>query len=207
MLATLLLTLRGTPSIYQGDEIGMTNCFFENMDEFNDIQVKNAYNSLIINKKGDETTFLKACNVIARDHARTPMQWNATKNGGFTEGDKTWLKVNPNYTTINVRQSENDSNSIYQYYRTLIHLRKENTVLAYGTYKDRTLASDDETLWVFSRTFNKAKCLVLCNFTNQEQSIEAYHVDKKSTLLLSNYANTLPLSRFLAPYEVRLLAL
>jgi oligo-1,6-glucosidase len=199
MLATLLILLRGTPSIYQGDEIGMTNCMFENIEEFDDIQVKNAYKTLIVDKKGSEKKFIETCNIIARDHARTPMQWDNTSNAHFTEGGKTWLKVNPNFTTINARQAEQNPNSIYHFYKMLIALRKKHEALVYGKYKD--LTPDDAHIWAFSRTFNRQKIIIVCNFTGDTRNIVHLKLPKSKQVLLSNYKNRLLLGSELAPYE------
>ena len=129
MLATVLLTQRGTPSIYQGDELGMTNCGFENVSEFDDIQVKNAYKALVMSGSVQEVDFLKAANQIARDHARTPMQWSARAHAGFTDGHQTWLKVNPNHATINAEDQLSDPDSVFHYYRQLLQIRKKTPAL------------------------------------------------------------------------------
>jgi oligo-1,6-glucosidase len=202
MLATALLTLRGTPSIYQGDEIGMTNCPFESIDEFDDIQVKNAYKSLIINGKGDEKQFIETCNKIARDHARTPMQWDDSKNAGFTEGGKSWLKINANYKEINARQAERDPDSIYNFYRQLIQLRKETPALIYGNYKD--LVPEDPALWIFTRRLDNTQILILCNFSNKNQDIKHFKKHRKGAFLITNYKKSEIQEDILQAYEARI---
>lgn len=204
MLATLLLTLRGTPSIYQGDELGMTNCPFTDIEEYNDIQVQNAYKSLILNQKQDASVFLKTCNQIARDHARTPMQWSDVKNGGFTEGGRTWLKVNPNYTNINAEQAQNEADSIYHYYRSLIEFRKENPVLVYGDYED--LLPEDAHLWVFSRSLKDVSLIIVANFSGETQVYPFAEIREKTVVLKSNYTEGGDLNDVLRPYEVRIMS-
>lgn len=202
MLATLLLTLRGTPSIYQGDELGMTNCSFTSIEEYNDVQVQNAYQSLVVNQKKDAAVFLKTCNQIARDHARTPMQWSDAENAGFTEGNGTWLKVNPNYPYINAKQAQNEANSIFHHYRSLIQLRKENPVLVYGNYED--LLPDDPHLWVFSRSLEDIRFIVVANFSGAMQRFPSLVFGEKTELLMGNYAEE-GVDFELRPYEVRIM--
>ncbi|MFN8357452.1 MAG: alpha-glucosidase [Spirosomataceae bacterium] len=199
MLATLLLTLRGTPYLYQGDEIGMTNYPFEHVSELNDVQVVNAYDALVRQGNCTEEQFLKAVNQIARDHARTPMQWNAEKNAGFSAADTTWLKVNPNYTTINVSAQQAQPHSILNYYKQLIALRKETPTLLYGTYED--LLPTDNSVWAFKRVGEEQSIVVLCNFTNQEQPLPVPVL--WPNVLISNYMN-LGKNR-LRPYEAILI--
>lgn len=202
MLATLLLTLRGTPSIYQGDELGMTNCSFTSIEEYNDVQVQNAYQSLVVNQKKDAAVFLKTCNQIARDHARTPMQWSDAENAGFTEGNGTWLKVNPNYPYINAKQAQNEAHSIFHHYRSLIQLRKENPVLVYGNYED--LLPDDPHLWVFSRSLEDIRFIVVANFSGAMQRFPSLVFGEKTELLMGNYAEE-GVDFELRPYEVRIM--
>jgi oligo-1,6-glucosidase len=193
-IATALLTHRGTPGIYQGDEIGMTNCIFNDISEFNDLQVLNAYQALVIDKQANKDLFMVATNRIARDHARTPMQWQNTKNAGFTdgtsrtpsarrEGDTTWLKVNPNFDKINVKDARNTSNSIWHFYKKLIQFRKDNPVLVYGSFED--IAPSEAHIYAFTRTLNDEKLLIVCNFSADKQVFSMNFEVKK--LLLSNY--------------------
>jgi oligo-1,6-glucosidase len=194
MLATLLLTLRGTPYLYQGDEIGMTNCHFNDITELNDVQVLNAYETLV--KKGicTEEQFMQAVNSIARDHARTPMQWSNEKNAGFSDAETTWLKVNPNCHQINVRQQEGDSNSILKFYQKLIKLRKHTPTLIYGSYED--VLPQHQDIWAFSRKLDKECLLIVCNFSGKEQAID---FQKPTKILLSNYLGNL--DNYLRPFE------
>jgi oligo-1,6-glucosidase len=185
MLATVLLTLRGTPFIYQGDEIGMSNAIFNHINEFNDVQVHNAYNALVVNKNEEEQIFIDACNKIARDHARTPMQWNHQTNAGFTNAAKPWLKVNENYTSVNVEFQEKNDTSILNYYKTLIKIRKQHKVFIYGKYTDLTL--DNNNVWAYTRIFENQKALVLHNFTAHPQQINLLDSYSSKQLILSNY--------------------
>ncbi|MFN3851794.1 MAG: glycoside hydrolase family 13 protein [Spirosomataceae bacterium] len=186
MIATILLTLRGTPYLYQGDEIGMSNCAFESINEFEDVQVRNAYRALVVDGKNSEKAFLKASNYIARDHARTPMQWNKTKFGGFTEGKKTWLKVNPNYKQVNVEQQEQDPDSVLNYYRALIILRKKTDALIYGEYID--LRPNCNRIWAYLRQMGKDKYLIINNFTDKEQEFNLTYLSSDLSFIFGNYA-------------------
>jgi oligo-1,6-glucosidase len=203
MLATILLTLRGTPYIYQGDEIGMTNCNFTKIDEYDDVQVLNAWNSLIVNQKKDPSLFLKAANKIARDHARTPMQWNDTKNGGFTEGGKTWLKMNSNFNKINVQAGSENPDSILNYYKKLIRFRKENLVLVYGVFED--ILPDHEKIYAYTRTLEKDKLLIINNVSSEKFDLKQLIKQPLSNLalLMTNFTTKTPVWT-LQPYESRI---
>lgn len=200
MLATLLLTHRGTPSIYQGDEIGMTNCRFDSIEEYDDIQVKNAWEALITPENTSERSgkFLKAVNRIARDHARTPMQWSNAPNAGFTDGPTTWLKVNPNYPAINVASQQADDRSVLTYYRQLLHHRRQSPALQVGTYQD--WLPGHPTVWMFERRLESERLLIVVNFAHQETEVP---VDLTGELVLSNYS--LPGTNRLRPFEARIL--
>ena len=129
LLATLLLSMRGTPYIYQGDEIGMTNVAYESIEDYQDIETLNSWKDAM--QKGvDPQNFIKLVHQQSRDNARTPFQWNTSKNGGFSEG-KPWLKSNDNYELINVEKQENDENSVLNYYRKMVKFRKENPTLVF----------------------------------------------------------------------------
>jgi oligo-1,6-glucosidase len=203
MLATILLTLRGTPYIYQGDEIGMTNCKFNSIKEFDDLQVKNAWESLVIQQKKDSSIFLKTANIIARDHARTPMQWRNAKNGGFTEGDKTWLKVNPNFKKINVQADSENPDSILNYYKALIRFRKEHLVLVYGSFED--ILPEHEKIYAYIRSSENEKLLVINNVSGEKiglKSLVNYPLSILA-LLMTNYTTKTPIWT-LQPYESRI---
>jgi oligo-1,6-glucosidase len=200
MLATILLTLRGTPFLYQGDEIGMTNSNFKAIEQFNDLQVVNAYNTLVVNGNCSNVDFINAANYIARDHARTPMQWSAGHNAGFSDGDKTWLKVNDNYKTINVASQEDIEGSILSYYKKIIKLRKNDLVLQYGDYED--LAPYNSAVWAYTRSLEQTKKLIICNFTDKIQTIDLSFGNLK--LLVSNYDLSSDVVSTLQPYESKI---
>lgn len=157
MLATLLHGMKGTPYIYQGEEIGMTNVPFQMIDEFPDIETQNIYQERLKAGFTEEET-MYAIRAKARDNARTPMQWNAEKNAGFTEGTP-WYRVNPNYKEINVEQALADPESVFYHYQKLIQLRKEHEVMVYGTYQ--LLFPEDEDLYIYTRTLEEEKWLII----------------------------------------------
>lgn len=204
MLATVLLTLRGTPYLYQGDEIGMSNATFQDVSEYNDVQVLNAYKTLVETQKHDKEVFLAACNKIARDHARTPIQWNSTPNAGFSEAEKTWLKLNERYKKVNVENQEKDENSILNYYKKMIQLRKNTPTLVYGEYQD--LRPSCDKIWLYTRVCEGEKILIMNNFSNQNQEFEVDFLINKKELLLANIEVEKDLSNQgykLKPYESR----
>jgi oligo-1,6-glucosidase len=184
MLATVLLTLRGTPYLYQGDEIGMYNCTFEDISEFNDVQVLNAYKTLVESGDYSPKQFLEASNKIARDHARTPMQWNAESNAGFSDAEKTWLKINHNYFSVNALSQSLDENSVLNFYKKLIQIRKQTPALIYGDYLD--LRPRCNRIWLYLRTFEENSYLIMNNFTNKKQSFEVKQKFIQKELILAN---------------------
>ncbi|MBD0262706.1 MAG: alpha-glucosidase [Tolypothrix sp. Co-bin9] len=184
MLATLLLTLRGTPYLYQGDEIGMTNYPFTSIDEFRDVVSINAY---ITGKQQGESweSFLNNQLQVARDHARTPMQWDNSKNAGFSVG-RPWINVNPNYQEINAAQAVVDPNSIFNYYKQLIQLRKKLPVLIYGDYT--MLDISHPYIYAYLRTDSQHKVLILLNFLPQNITVDlSSYLSDDDKLLISNY--------------------
>jgi oligo-1,6-glucosidase len=189
MLATFLHMLKGTPYIYQGEEIGMTNVRFDSIDEYKDIETINMYNEKVNQNGEDPAKVMESIYVKGRDNARTPFQWDNCEHGGFTTGNP-WLQVNPNYTEINARQAVEDENSIYHYYRKLIQLRKEHPIIVNGSYD--ILVPEDEKIYVYTRNLESQKLLVLLNFTKEEQSFEvpADLQGKKSEVLISNYESS-----------------
>jgi oligo-1,6-glucosidase len=190
MLGTFLHMLKGTPYIYQGEEIGMTNVRFDSIEDYKDIETLNMYNEKVNQNGDDPAKVMESIYVKGRDNARTPFQWDDSKHGGFTTGTP-WLQVNPNYTEINAKQAVKDESSIYHYYRKLIKLRKEHPVIVHGSYD--ILVPEDESIYVYTRTLESQKLLVLLNFTNKDQSfnVPADLQGKKNEILISNYeANT-----------------
>jgi len=205
LLATFVHMLQGTPYVYQGDEIGMTNVAFESIEEYRDVATRNMYKEAVEEKGVDPQVALKVVHAKSRDNARTPMQWDSSKNAGFTNGTP-WIKVNPNYKEINVAEAMADPNSVFHYYKKLIQLRKENPVIVYGTY-DLLLASHEE-IYVFTRTLDKDRLLVILNFS---RNAPVFHLPENIVFasaepLISNYAAD-PAENIhqitLRPYEAR----
>lgn len=196
MLATLLHGMKGTPYIYQGEEIGMTNVPFQTIDEFPDIETQNIYKERLKAGFTEEET-MHAIRAKARDNARTPMQWNAEKNAGFTEGTP-WYRVNPNYKEINVEQALADPESVFYHYQKLIQLRKEHDIMVYGTYQ--LLFPEDEDLYIYTRTLEEEKWLIVCNF---QEKTRKFRCKRAGQVMLSNYADTPATEKIaeLRPYE------
>ena len=205
LLATFLHTLQGTPYIYQGEEIGMTNVKFASITDYKDIETHNVYRELVEQRGFEPQVVMEMIYAKGRDNARTPMQWDASTNAGFTDGTP-WIKVNPNYPTINVEQALADPNSIFYYYQQLLRLRKTHPILVYGTY-DLILA-DHPAIYAYTRTLADEQLLVMLNFTKQPADFVLPAtlpvVDKH--LLISNYAVAAEESLAqvtLRPYEAR----
>ncbi|WP_149177360.1 alpha-glucosidase [Bacillus sp. SH5-2] len=165
MLATVLHMMKGTPYIYQGEEIGMTNVRFESIDEYRDIETLNMYNEKVIDRGEDKEKVMESIYIKGRDNARTPMQWDGKKHAGFTTGEP-WLAVNPNYKEINVEHAIQDENSIFYYYKKLIELRKNNEIIVYGSYD--LILENNPSIFAYVRTYGAEKLLVIANFTADE---------------------------------------
>ncbi len=197
MLATVLHGMKGTPYIYQGEEIGMTNYPFSTIEDFADIEAINMYYER--KQMGySEKDIMKSLCTKARDNARTPMQWNTSYQAGFTEGTP-WYHINPNYTKINVEMALEDKNSIFYYYQKLIKLRKEEDILVYGTFE--LLCPEDKHIFAYIRKWNEKIWIVICNF--YEKSTEFLY-SGKAKVILSNYKQetTISLEQIkLRPYE------
>jgi oligo-1,6-glucosidase len=205
MLATFLHMQQGTPYVYQGEEIGMTNVAFESIADYRDIATLNAYREAVEEHGVDPRLALAVVHARSRDNARTPMQWDDGPRAGFTTGEP-WIKVNPNHASINVKQALADPNSVLHYYRQLIRLRRENPVMVYGTY-DLILA-DHPQIYAFTRTLEDDRLLVILNFSGDAPVFELpeylYSYDKQS--LIGNYEID-PAAKIgrltLRPYEAR----
>ncbi|MEK6155200.1 alpha-glucosidase [Flavobacteriaceae bacterium 3-367] len=184
MLQTFLLTMRGTPYFYYGEEIGMTNIRMDRIEDYRDINTLNRYETL--SKNGaDLAVFMENEKDASRDNARTPMQWDTTENAGFTSG-KPWLKVNENYQEgINVEVQLSDKTSVLNYFRSMVQLRKNKLTLVYGAYT--LLLKDSEDIYAYTRTLGDDRCLVLLSFATRTVSVnlEEVHFDK-AKLLISN---------------------
>jgi oligo-1,6-glucosidase len=163
MLATMLLTLKGTPFIYQGDELGMTNYPFKQIEEFDDIEVKNAWRTDVLSGQVSAAEFIENLLKTSRDHTRTPMQWADARNAAFTTAEKPWFAVNPNYSEINAKQALADPNSIYHYFRKLIEFRKKTPALIYGDFQD--LDPANPRLFTYLRSLGTDKYLIILNFS------------------------------------------
>ncbi|MCU0485219.1 MAG: alpha-amylase family glycosyl hydrolase, partial [Anaerolineales bacterium] len=161
MLATFLHMQQGTPYIYQGEEIGMTNVRFEAIEDYRDIETLNMYREASAQPDFNVQKVMEAIYAKGRDNARTPVQWDGTPNAGFTTGTP-WIKVNPNYSQINVQQALADPGSIFHYYQKLIQLRKEHPIMVYGTYG--LILEDHPEIYAFTRTLGAEKLLVMLNF-------------------------------------------
>jgi len=180
----MLLTLKGTPFIYQGDELGMTNYPFTKIEEFDDIQVKNAWKAEVLTGQASIGEYIGHLLKTSRDHARTPMQWDESPNGGFTTGPKAWLAVNPNYKEINAKQALADPNSIYDYFKRMIELRKRTPALIYGDYKD--LDPQNPSVFAYTRTLGANKYLVVLNFSKNAVAYTLPDGLKAGRLAISN---------------------
>ena len=197
MLATLLHGLQGTPYVYQGEELGMTNVKFD-IEDYKDIETLNLYKERL--EKGyAKEDIMESIYVKGRDNARTPMQWDDTENAGFTTGTP-WIKVNPNYKTINAKSQTSDENSIFTYYKNLIALRKEYPVFVDGDFE--MLLEENEHLFAYKRTTEDAKLYVFCNFYGETETCDMLEEMKDKKLLISNYAERE--DNVLKPYEARM---
>lgn len=183
MLNTFLFSMRGTPYIYYGDEIGMTNIDMPNIEEYVDISAIGDYERA--KAKGEDLDkLMKQLNYYSRENARTPMQWNDTDNAGFTTGQP-WKKVNPNYKEINVIKENKDPKSILNHFRKMVEIRKENKVLVYGKYE--ILKKEHPSIYTFTRTLNDKKILIVLNFSERNSQINLSEMTKISGTLINNY--------------------
>ncbi|WP_304200449.1 alpha-glucosidase [Flavobacterium alvei] len=197
MLTTFVMTMRGTTFYFQGDELGMSNIRFDNIEDYNDVDTRNRYQFLKENN-GDLKAFLDDRKQTSRDNGRTPFQWNSEVNAGFTTG-KPWLKVNPNYTNVNVETLEKDSYSTLNYFRKLVQLRKNNPVLIYGKYT--LLDKDNPKVFAYTRELEGKKMLVMLNFSSDVATV-AKGIDlNNSKIISSNYPETSSKINKLRPYE------
>ena len=183
-LATMLLTLKGTPFIYQGDELGMTNYPFTSIDQCDDIAVKNAWQALVVTKKVSAEAFMANVRKVSRDNSRTPMQWDNSPNGGFTAAPQAWLAVNPNFLEINAKQELSDPNSVYHYFAAMAALRRKTPALVYGDYKD--LDPANPKIFAYTRAIGAAKYLVVLNFSTDALTYTLPGAIKAGDLVISN---------------------
>ena len=200
MLITMMATQNGTLNIYQGDEIGMTNIKLKGIDEVNDIQSRNFYFENLEFQNFSNEEALQMINNEGRDNARTPMQWNAESYAGFSK-QKPWLQINPNYKSINVESQINDVDSILNYYKKLLKLKKEHDIFSYGQFKE--IEQNNEQVYIYSKILDNQKITVFLNFSEYEKHIDYDFSNKKLDLLINNYKFvTKTLSKLkLEPYQ------
>ena len=197
MLATMLHMMKGTPYIYQGEEIGMTNAYFDSIEDYRDIEglksMEDYVDSGILSKE-EMLAFLKE---MGRDNARTPMQWNSKPNAGFTTGTP-WIKVNSNYKQINVELALDDKNSVFHYYRRLIELRHNYPIVVYGKFVP--MLEDDDQIYAYRRELDGETLYVMCNYTGRHAIKDtAYLPADNDEILISNYSDSA--GEILRPYE------
>lgn len=199
MLATCLHMMQGTPYVYQGEELGMTNCPFDTLDNIRDLESINAYHELTQQGKISHEDMMAAINYKGRDNARTPMQWSDEKNAGFTTGTP-WIMVNPNYTKINAMEQLSREDSVFRYYQKLIRLRHENEIIVYGTYD--LLLPDDPDIYAYTRSLGADKLLVVCNFSENTRTFSIPDQFTNGSIMISNYKDpTIQNNMSIRPYE------
>ncbi len=196
MLTTFLLTMRATPYYYGGDELGMNNIKFDTIADYRDIESTSMYTQ-IRNKGGDLNEFMESQKISARDNGRTPFQWDNSTNAGFSTGTP-WLKVNPNYSAVNVAAEEKDPNSCLNYFRKMVKLRKDNAVLVYGKYTLLDRANPD--VYAYTREMDGKKLLIMLNFHDKPGTANTGLDLSKAKVLAGNYPSPSPAGQ-LQPYE------
>ena len=199
MLATCLHMMQGTPYIFQGEELGMTNYPFESPADFRDIESIHAYEEWCESGRVSHDIFWPCITFISRDNARTPVQWDDSENAGFSTGIP-WIQVNPNYKEINAKKEMSDLDSVFHYYQKLIALRKKYALIVYGKYE--MLLEDDENLFVYTRELDDEKLLTVCNFTDQQQEFDLPNEFQNTVCLIANLPNVYAQRKILLkPYE------
>ena len=199
MLATCIHMMQGTPYVYQGEELGMTNIYFDKLEDYRDIESINYFEEFTESGLMTPEYMMKCLMLRSRDNARTPMQWNDSKQAGFTDGEP-WIKVNPNYKEINAAQQLEDPNSIFHYYQKLIRLRKEKDIIVYGGFEP--LYRDDEQIFAYTRKQDQEKLLTVCNFSDQNAEVEVPEEFKDAECLITNLGRKVfEAKTVLKPYE------
>ena len=199
MLAASIHLQRGTPYIYMGEEIGMTNAYFKSISDYRDIEAINAYKEYTESGLMTEEEMLNCLKMISRDNARTPMQWDDSANAGFTTGTP-WISVNKNYTQINAKAALEDKDSVFYYYQKLIRLRHQYEVIVEGVFHG--LLEDNDDIYAYERTLGNEKLVVACNFTNKKVPCELFE-ENEGEELITNYKNHV--AGVLQPYETRVI--
>lgn len=199
MLATCIHMMQGTPYVYQGEELGMTNCPFNTLDNFRDLESINAFHELTEQGKMTEEDMMAAIGYKGRDNARTPMQWDDSAYAGFSTANP-WIMVNPNYTKINAKDQINREDSVFKYYQKLIKLRHESELIVYGTYDQ--ILDDDKDIYAYIRTLGDEKLIVYCNFSENTREVELPEEFTNGKVLISNYIDAKVNHKItLRPYE------
>ena len=199
MLATCIHMMQGTPYVYQGEELGMTNCPFNTLDNFRDLESINAFHELTEQGKMTEEDMMAAIGYKGRDNARTPMQWDDSAYAGFSTTNP-WIMVNPNYTKINAKDQVNREESVFKYYQKLIKLRHESELIVYGTYD--LILDDDKDIYAYIRTLGDEKLIVYCNFSENTREVELPEEFTNGKVLISNYIDAKVNHKItLRPYE------
>ncbi|MBK0040020.1 MULTISPECIES: alpha,alpha-phosphotrehalase [unclassified Leuconostoc] len=200
MLAALLHFMQGTPYIYQGEELGMTNAYFDTINQYQDLETINAYQELVVTEKlVTEETMLKYFQSKSRDNARTPMQWDTSSNAGFSDTTP-WLETNPNYQAINAKAALDNPDSIFYFYQKLIKLRHQLPVITDGTFKLLPDNEQDDHIFAYTRTNSETTLLIIANFTS-DTITRNYDVPKAAQLLIQNYTDDQETT--IRPYEVK----
>ena len=183
MLATCIHMMQGTPYVYQGEELGMTNIYFDKLEDYRDIESINYFEEFTESGLMTPEHMIKCLMLRSRDNARTPMQWDDSKQAGFTEGEP-WIKVNPNYKKINAAQQLEDPDSVFHYYQKLIRLRKEKDIIVYGEFEP--LYREDEQIFAYTRKQDQEKLLTVCNFSDKNAEVEVPEEFKGAECLITN---------------------
>jgi oligo-1,6-glucosidase len=205
MLNTFVLSMRGTPYAYYGDELGMTNIDFDSIGQYQDIAAINGYKKALAAGR-DPQDYLAYLDFMSRDNGRTPMQWDTTAHAGFTDGTP-WLPVNENYRTINVATEARDPNSCLNYFKRMVQLRKDHPVLVYGDYE--LLLPEHEQVYAYTRTLDEEQVLVLLNFSAEAASVSLPQLARAGEVWINNYAemNRSEDEITLQPYQAVVVAL
>ena len=199
MLGTCLHMMQGTPYIYEGEELGMTNADFTKLEEYKDVEALDIFKDFTERKGFSKEDTLHLLHLKSRDNARTPMQWDDSANAGFTTGTP-WISVNKNYTQINAKAALEDKDSVFYYYQKLIRLRHQYEVIVEGVFHG--LLEDNDDIYAYERTLGNEKLVVACNFTNKEVPCKLFE-ENKGEELITNYKNHV--EGILQPYETRVI--
>jgi oligo-1,6-glucosidase len=183
LLNTFILSMRGTPYTYYGDELGMTNIGFTKIEQYKDIAAINGYKKAATDGE-DLDHYLKKLNLLSRDNGRTPMQWDDTNNAGFSS-ETPWLPVHENHTTVNVATQQNDHNSVLNHFRKMVALRKDNLLLVYGEYE--IIQEEHPTIYAYSRTLDDEQMKILLNFSELTSKINLSNLVQIKEVLINNY--------------------